>query len=394
MTQWDNPIEQLKDKEALKILLWVSFGIWAHEQMSATPFDWRLARGRYRRSWAQVPYWLVKVSWIGLIILAIMSLYHEKRIDCGRMMEANSAMLILLLFSSSLVLARHTALAVGDRMQKMMIALNFGVMALVVIIFWALDMRNVKAVWAVGQGARWQDGACVLTGRGKYEHFQVISAVGFDFSILLLFARSTFRASAGKPRRWLRLAQSGIFYYIALTVVHLLFAIFAIASLNSVVSIIMAIPAAITSWICSTHLFRDHVKQSAPEEEDNVRATYGTSVSFLSDGPAQTATFGSSWKRCKSLASHSFSFGSGSEVESNGAQPSQRQQQQQLQVQLPQKSLQHPAQVASPGIKLVEVKEVHADPPLRDAAVPILLSGDDVDRETTDGQHSPPRTFQ
>jgi len=247
MPDWSSQAEILKDAGVFIKLQHALLGVYAWEWFISLPFDWEVLTGRKRFRWPLIFYFANRYLLLGALIGIAVAFDTESEVDCQALFTFNQFAGDAALGLASINLSLRT-LAIWS--QNMWIKIF-----LVVIILghWSLILQGVllKAVWVP------EANTCSITDTNT-----TVLAATFTYSMcfdLMVFCLNAYKLGMkrkGSSKLSKMIFKDGLLFFFIAFLANLIATVFMFLNLNSIMSVVFNVPAAIASTIVATRAVR------------------------------------------------------------------------------------------------------------------------------------------
>lgn len=277
MTDWFSSVVVGQAFYAATALMWLCIGIFAYDTLQYLAFDLSIVLGRRPRRWPQLSYLLSKLFMWSYLLSNMILVLTNAEIDCKGTLYAIEAQMGLITVSSSVLLALRAVCVYSGKAQTAVSAL-LSIMTLGLLAAWMEGVTDVQATWIPKGGNPWQEGTCSFTTMSKQYAIKYIVTIVFDFVVMALTVVGVVRMTSG-TRIGAVLIRQGIQYFLATFVINSLVAGLTLANLNSVMSLIGAVPSATVCVMCSTRLYVRLAEEVKPKPDGISSTRLSTSLS-------------------------------------------------------------------------------------------------------------------
>jgi len=161
-TFWTSTVGLFKTVEILRVLVYVSTGLFLAECISSASFDWSIISGKRQRKWTQLLYFGAKLSYLAFLIQIIVAFWLTNEVDCQAYLYAWEFLMGLTVIMSSSLLAFRT-IAIHQNKSRTIVKVVVLVAGLALTAAWMQGIKDVTAVWATAAASPWNSGACLWT---------------------------------------------------------------------------------------------------------------------------------------------------------------------------------------------------------------------------------------
>ncbi|KAH9947450.1 hypothetical protein B0H21DRAFT_334560 [Amylocystis lapponica] len=249
MVDWTSSDELVLDGEAFLKLMHALAGLYFWEFAISLDFDWAFISGQKRFRWPLAFYMAGRYCLLAALIGILVALDSTSEINCQALYTFNQFAGNAAVGLASINLSIRT-IAVWNQSRYVVIPL-----VLVIFGHWSLILQGVllKAAWIPGTG-------CDITNTNN-----TILAATFIYS--MCFDALVMCLNAWKLARNIRRSQimallfkDGLIYFVVAFVSNLIATVFMVLNLNSVMSVIFNVPAAVGSTIVASRAVRRLIK--------------------------------------------------------------------------------------------------------------------------------------
>ncbi|KAJ7665966.1 hypothetical protein DFH06DRAFT_263700 [Mycena polygramma] len=247
MPDWSSQAELIVDSGIFIKLNHALLGLYAWEWFISLPFDWEVLTGRKRFRWPLAFYFANRYLLLAAMAGILVALDSTREVNCQALYAFNQLAGDAAVGLASINLSLRT-LAIWSQNKWIKILL-----VVVILGHWSLILQGVllKAHWdPVAE-------TCVITSSNS-----TILAATFTYSMcfdLLVFLLNAYklgvrRKSSSKLSKMI--FKDGLIFFFIAFLANLVATIFMFLSLNSIMTIIFNVPAAIASTIVATRAVR------------------------------------------------------------------------------------------------------------------------------------------
>lgn len=163
VTFWTSTVGLFKTVEILRVLVYVSAGIFCSEIVHSAQFDWSLLSGKRQYRWTHLLYFGAKLSYLAFLIQIITAFWLNTEVDCQAYLYAWEFLMGLTVITSSSLLACRTIAVNNNNNLRVLVKSIVLVAILGLVVAWMQGVKDVTAVWAVAAASPWNSGACLWT---------------------------------------------------------------------------------------------------------------------------------------------------------------------------------------------------------------------------------------
>ncbi|KAJ7185813.1 hypothetical protein C8R46DRAFT_1061795 [Mycena filopes] len=239
MPDWSSQAEMIIDAGIFVKLMHAMVGVYAWEWFISLPFDWEVLTGRKQFRWPLFFYFANRYLLLTAMAGILVALDSTTEINCQAIYAFNQFAGDAAVGLASINLSLRT-LAIWGQNKWIKIMLIVVIMG-----HWSLILQGVllKAHWDPIANACIIDGSnnTILAATFAY-------SMGFDLVVFLL------NASSSKLTKMI--FKDGLIFFFIAFLANLIATIFMILNLNSIMTIIFNVPAAVASTIVATRAVR------------------------------------------------------------------------------------------------------------------------------------------
>ncbi|EIN08352.1 hypothetical protein PUNSTDRAFT_113902 [Punctularia strigosozonata HHB-11173 SS5] len=285
MTLWNSPAVLAYDQNVFAKLMHAMLGLYGWEFLMSLDFEWSFLCGKRRLRWPMVPYFLGRYMLLTTLITICIALDSTHPLDCQTLYTFNQLAGMSSAGFSTINLSIRT-IAIWDRHRYitfLVIFLSLGQWAVI------LQGALLRATYIPDQG-------CIITeAKTGLIAISFIYTMAFDFLIMCL---NTWRLLPYPQGGWTvtkLLFRDGMIYFAISFLGNLAASVVMLLNLNSVMDVILNVPAVVVANIASSRavrrlaLFRqkpdsdlvapsDVVMRFSPRFPDSRRLSHMTSV--------------------------------------------------------------------------------------------------------------------
>ncbi|KAJ7060972.1 hypothetical protein C8F01DRAFT_1253447 [Mycena amicta] len=247
MPDWSSPAELAKDAAVFVKLQHALLGLYAWEWFISLPFDWEVLTGRKRFRWPLIFYFANRYLLLGALIGIAVAFDTFTEVNCQSLFTFNQFAGDAALGLASINLSLRT-IAIWS--QNVYIK----VMLVVIILgHWSLILQGVllKSAWSD------ELESCVILDTNT-----TILAATFTYSMcfdLIVFCLNAYKLGVnrrGKSKLSKMIFKDGLMFFFIAFLANLIATVFMFLNLNSIMSVVFNVPAAIASTIVATRAVR------------------------------------------------------------------------------------------------------------------------------------------
>ncbi|KAJ7138383.1 hypothetical protein C8R44DRAFT_944995 [Mycena epipterygia] len=258
MPDWSSEAELAIDAGIFVKFIHALLGVYAWEWFISLPFDWEVLTGRKRFRWPLIFYFANRYLLLAAFVGIAVALDSTTEINCQAIYTFNQFAGDAAVGLASINLSLRT-LAIWS--QNMWIKIF---LAVIILGHWSLILQGVllKASW--NQEAN----TCVITGTNN-----TILAATFTYSMcfdLLVFLLNAYKLGIkrqGKSKLTKMVFKDGLIFFFIAFLANLLATVFMFLNLNSIMTVIFNVPAAVATTIVATRAVRRLTSFSQPGPE-------------------------------------------------------------------------------------------------------------------------------
>ncbi|KAK7677696.1 hypothetical protein QCA50_015426 [Cerrena zonata] len=245
MIDWTSPTALAAQANAFLRMNHVLAGVYFWEFTTSLDFDWALISGKKRFNWPMIFYFLDRYCLFFALIGVLVALDTTTKINCQALYTFNQLAGNAAVGLASINLALRTMVIWGNSLY-IVIPLVIGMLG-----HWSLILQGVLL------DASWVDSVgCVITHtNNKILAATFIYSMCFDLSVLILSAVKIL-SRRGRSQLVTLLFKDGLVYFIIAFFSNFIATIFMCLNLNSIMSVIFNVPAAIASTIVACRAVR------------------------------------------------------------------------------------------------------------------------------------------
>ncbi|XP_006463260.1 hypothetical protein AGABI2DRAFT_194141 [Agaricus bisporus var. bisporus H97] len=262
MPDWSSPAELRKDADAFAKLMHSILGIYLYEWLISLDFEWDFIRGKKTFRWPMIFYFLNRYLFLVAMILMAVSLDSIKVLNCHALYIFEQLAGNACIGLASISLSIRTMAIWG--WNKYLV----GSFIVIILGHWSLIFQGaqLKVTWIPGSGC------FPVETHNRIFVVIFIYAMCFDLLILSLTTyklvnRLSGNDAMGKSKLAHVIFRDGLIYFVIAFVANVLATIFMALNLNSIISIIFNVPAALGCTISACRAVRrlTNFSQNAPE---------------------------------------------------------------------------------------------------------------------------------
>ncbi|OCH85027.1 hypothetical protein OBBRIDRAFT_740612 [Obba rivulosa] len=247
MVDWSSQTELLVDANAFTKLMHSLAGLYFWDFASSLDFEWAFITGKKKFSWPLIFYFAGRYCLFFALIGILIALDATSEINCQALYTFDHLAGDAAVGLASINLSIRT-MAIWSQSPWIVAPLVFVIMG-----HWALILQGVllKAQWIPGSG-------CAITHTNNtILAATFIYSMCFDALIFLLSAwKLSFKRAGGRSQLMKMLFKDGLIYFLVAFGANLIATIFMLLNLNSIMSVIFNVPAAIASTIVASRAVR------------------------------------------------------------------------------------------------------------------------------------------
>ncbi|CAK5262060.1 unnamed protein product [Mycena citricolor] len=247
MPDWNSPAEIALDSTIFVKLMHTLLGLYTWEWFTSLPFDWEVLTGRKRFRWPLIFYFANRYLLLAALIGIIIAFDTTKEINCQALFTFNQVAGDAAVGLASINLSLRT-LAIWSQNRWIMILL-----VLIILGHWSLILQGVllNAVWvpSLNTCAITKTNSTILAATFTY-------SMAFDLVVFLLNAYKLGIRRQGTSRLTKMIFKDGLIFFFIAFLANLVATVFMILNLNSIMSVVFNVPAAVASTIVATRAVR------------------------------------------------------------------------------------------------------------------------------------------
>jgi len=298
VAKWDTPEELTTDAAAFTKLMHCLAGLYFWEFFTSLDFEWSFVTGKRKFQWPLIFYMAGRYCLFFALIGILIALDATTELNCQALYTFNQLAGDAAVGLASINLSIRT-MAVWS--QKLYIVIP---LIIVILGHWSLILQGVllKAEWIPGQG-------CAITQThnvtlaATFIYSMSFDALVMILSIIKLWGRHKRSQLVGM------LFRDGLIYFFIAFAANLCATIFMLLNLNSIMSIIFNVPAAIASTIVACRAVRRLTKFKSSGPEIYTASSHSGVVGFRSMNNELTSHVG------RPKSSHNKDLGTGVHVQ-------------------------------------------------------------------------------
>nr|GAT59249.1 predicted protein [Mycena chlorophos] len=247
MPDWSSPTEMLKDATVFVKLQHSLLGLYAWEWFISLPFDWEVLSGKKQFRWPLIFYFANRYLLLGALIGIAIGFDTFTELDCQPLFTFNQFAGDAAVGLASINLSLRT-IAIWS--QNMYIKV---LLVVIILGHWSLILQGVllKAAWSPAENS------CEILDTNT-----TILAATFTYSMcfdLIVFCLNAYKLGGkrrGRSRLTKLIFKDGLLFFFVAFLVNLIATVFMFLNLNSIMSVVFNVPAAIASTIVATRAVR------------------------------------------------------------------------------------------------------------------------------------------
>ncbi|KAJ7349874.1 hypothetical protein DFH08DRAFT_1079162 [Mycena albidolilacea] len=247
MPDWSSQAELATDAGIFVKLNHALLGVYAWEWLISLPFDWEVLTGRKPFRWPLAFYFANRYLLLAAMIGITVALDSTKEMNCQAIYAFNQFAGDAAVGLASINLSLRT-LAIWSQNGWIKILL-----IVIILGHWSLILQGVLLK------AHWDDQAatCVITSSNSTILAATFTySMGFDLLVFLLNAYKLGINRKGKSKLSKMIFTDGLIFFFIAFLANLAATIFMFLNLNSIMTIIFNVPAAMASTIVATRAVR------------------------------------------------------------------------------------------------------------------------------------------
>ncbi|KAJ7448997.1 hypothetical protein FB451DRAFT_1288351 [Mycena latifolia] len=247
MTDWSSQAQLAIDADIFVKLNHVLLGVYAWEWLISLRFDWEVLTGRKPFRWPLAFYFANRYLLLAAMTGIVVALDSTKEMNCQAIYAFNQFAGDAAVGLASINLSLRT-LAIWSQNGWIKILL-----IVIILGHWSLILQGVLLK------AHWDDQAatCVITSSNSTILAATFTySMGFDLLVFLLNAYKLGLKRKSKSKLSKMIFKDGLIFFFIAFLANLVATIFMFLNLNSIMTIIFNVPAAIASTIVATRAVR------------------------------------------------------------------------------------------------------------------------------------------
>ncbi|KAF9482278.1 hypothetical protein BDN70DRAFT_875194 [Pholiota conissans] len=253
MPDWASLEELTKDAGVFVKLMHSLLGLYAYEWFISLDFEWDFITGRKKFRWPMIFYFANRYLLLFAMIGIAISFDMTTEFNCQTLYTFNQLAGDAAIGLASINLSIRT-MAIWN-LNKYVV----GGLILIILGHWSLILQGVQltAVWVDGAGCQ------IIKTNNKILAAIFIYSMCFDLTVLLLNLYKLLGKGAGvasnltsRSRLVHMIFADGLIFFIVAFLANLIATVFMILSLNSIMSVIFNVPAAVASTIVACRAVR------------------------------------------------------------------------------------------------------------------------------------------
>ncbi|KAJ7735802.1 hypothetical protein B0H16DRAFT_1575406 [Mycena metata] len=247
MPDWSSQEEVIIDAGIFLKLMHAMVGVYAWEWFISLPFDWEVLTGRKQFRWPLIFYFANRYLLLSAMAGILVALDSTKEINCQAIYAFNQFAGDAAVGLASINLSLRT-LAIWGQNKWIKILL-----IVIILGHWSLILQGVllKASWDPVANV------CNITGSNNTVLAATFAySMGFDLLVFVLNAYKLGIKRRSSSKLTKMIFKDGLIFFFIAFLANLLATIFMILNLNSIMTIIFNVPAAVASTIVATRAVR------------------------------------------------------------------------------------------------------------------------------------------
>ncbi|KJA21376.1 hypothetical protein HYPSUDRAFT_67723 [Hypholoma sublateritium FD-334 SS-4] len=251
MPDWKSPAEVAKEAGIFVKLLHSLLGLYAYEWFISLDFEWDFVTGKKKFRWPMIFYFANRYLLLFALIGIIISFDTTSPVDCQTLFTFNQLAGDAAIGLASISLSIRT-MAIWSFNRYVV-----GGLILIMCGHWSLILQGVQltATWIDGVGCQ------IVKTNNKILAAIFIYSMCFDLIVLCLnvyklTSSSKVTGSTGRSRLVQLIFTDGLIFFIVAFLANLIATVFMLLNLNSIMSVIFNVPAAVASTIVACRAVR------------------------------------------------------------------------------------------------------------------------------------------
>ncbi|KAF8966627.1 hypothetical protein BDZ97DRAFT_1917437 [Flammula alnicola] len=254
MPDWKSPAEIQKEAGVFVKLMHSLLGLYAYEWFLSLDFEWDLITGKKRFRWPLIFYFANRYLLLFALIGIAISFDTTKEVNCQSLFTFNQLAGDAAVGLASISLSIRT-MAIWTQNRYIV-----GGLILIILGHWSVILQGVQleASWIPGVGCQ------ITKTNNKILATIFIYSMCFDLTVLLLntYKLLGINSSAsssnmmGRSRLTHMIFTDGLIFFIIAFLANLIATVFMLLNLNSLMSVIFNVPAAVGSTIVACRAVR------------------------------------------------------------------------------------------------------------------------------------------
>nr|GAT52236.1 predicted protein [Mycena chlorophos] len=248
MPDWSSNAEILKDSTVFIKLQHSLLGIYAWEWFISLDFDWQVLSGQKRFRWPLIFYFANRYLLLGALIGIAIGFDTFTEVQCSSLFTFNQFAGDAALGLASINLSLRT-IAIWSQNKYII-----GLLVVIILGHWSLILQGVllKAVWSDEL-----ESCVILSTNTTILAATFTYSMGFDLIVFCLNAyKLVLSRRRGKSRLTKLIFKDGLVFFFIAFLANLIATIFMFLNLNSIMSVVFNVPAAIATTIVATRAVR------------------------------------------------------------------------------------------------------------------------------------------
>ncbi|EED83088.1 hypothetical protein POSPLDRAFT_109871 [Postia placenta Mad-698-R] len=271
MPDWSSPTELELDASAFTKLMHCLAGVYFWEFVTTLDFDWSFVTGKRKFQWPLIFYMAGRYCLFFALIGILIALDSVNEVNCQALYTFDQLAGDAAVGLASINLSIRT-MALWSQSLYIVIPLVF-----VILGHWSLILQGVllKAEWIPGEG-------CAITHTNNTTLAATfIYSMCFDALVMILSAIKLYNRTHRSQLVGM-LFKDGLIYFMVAFAANLIATIFMVLNLNSIMSIVFNVPAAIASTIVACRAVRRLTKFKSEGPEIYTASSHSGVVGFRS----------------------------------------------------------------------------------------------------------------
>ncbi|KAF9568259.1 hypothetical protein CPC08DRAFT_732709 [Agrocybe pediades] len=246
MPDWSDPLEIQKEAGIFVKFMHSLLGVYLYEFFISLDFEWAILTGKKKFQWPLIFYFANRYLLLGALIAIAVSFDSTEKLDCQSLYTFNQLAGDAAVGLASVNLSLR-AMAIWKQNRWVV-----GGLVALILGHWSLILQGVQltAVWVDGAGCQ------ITKTNNKILAAIFIYSMCLDLTVLLLTTYKLAGIRAGGSRLGNMIFNHGLLYFFIAFLANLIATIFMVLDLNSIMSVIFNVPAAVASTIVACRAVR------------------------------------------------------------------------------------------------------------------------------------------